>query len=285
MMTNEEILLDRAKNNDAEAMFILGVNELFKNKNYEHSFSWFKKAYENGDNKAAFGLAITSFELNNNSKYYWGNVVLNKFGKNYIKEDKNYKLFILTSNKKNVEIGIGYEQNYQNIIMNHNDLMENKYIYNETIEEELSGLCLYSDEEKDYGDMKKFFSTHTLDDKLNPIVAIVKKNKSVLQHLYKFLTSSQSYCYTNGKLNIPVLIIDDEVDQASVDTKDSENIEGASAINRMIRTILDCLNRYSYVGYTATPFANVFVNPDREDIFCPPDDSWLGSIFYNGRCG
>ena len=137
MMTNEEILLDRAKNNDAEAMFILGVNELFKNKNYEHSFSWFKKAYENGDNKAAFGLAITSFELNNNSKYYWGNVVLNKFGKNYIKEDKNYKLFVLTSNKKNVEIGIGYEQNYQNIIMKHNDLMENKYIYNETIEEEL----------------------------------------------------------------------------------------------------------------------------------------------------
>ena len=98
----------------------------------------------------------------------------------------------------------------------------------------------YSDEEKDYGDMKKFFSTHTLDDKLNPIVAIVKKNKSVLQHLHKFLTSSQSYCYTNDKLDIPVLIIDDEVDQASVDTKDSETIEGASAINRMIRTILDC---------------------------------------------
>lgn len=141
----------------------------------------------------------------------------------------------------------------------------------------------YSDEEKDYGDMKKFFSTHTLDDKLNPIVAIVKKNKSVLQHLHKFLTSSQSYCYTNDKLDIPVLIIDDEVDQASVDTKDSETIEGASAINRMIRTILDCLNRYSYVGYTATPFANVFVNPDREDIY--PKDFILNIPSNEDYCG
>ncbi|UKI51887.1 MAG: hypothetical protein L6V79_06940 [Clostridium sp.] len=115
--------------------------------------------------------------------------------------------------------------------------------------------------------MKKYFSAHTLDDSLNPIVAIVKKNKSVLKHLLSFLTSSQSNCYTDGKLDIPVLIIDDEVDQASVDTKDSDEIEGASAINQMIRKILDKLNRYAYVGYTATPFANVFINPDRNDIY------------------
>ena len=65
-MTNEEILLDRAKNNDAEAMFELGLNELFNNN--EQSFNWFKKAYEHGNNKAAFGLTIRSFELNNSSK-------------------------------------------------------------------------------------------------------------------------------------------------------------------------------------------------------------------------
>ena len=141
----------------------------------------------------------------------------------------------------------------------------------------------YSDEKKDYGDMKKYFSSHTLNDSLNPIVAIVKKNKSVLGHLHKFLMSSQSSCYTDGKLDIPVLIIDDEVDQASVDTKNSDTIEGASAINGMIRTILDGLNRYSYVGYTATPFANVFINPDREDIY--PKDFILTIPANDGYCG
>src|SRR5690606_3663070 len=100
----------------------------------------------------------------------------------------------------------------------------------------------YADDVKDYGDMKKYFSTHTLDNDLNPIVAIVKKNVNVLKHLSKFLLSSQEHCYTNKKLDIPVLIIDDEVDQASVDTNDSEDIQGASSINRWIRTILSSLN-------------------------------------------
>lgn len=141
----------------------------------------------------------------------------------------------------------------------------------------------YADEEKDFGDMKRYFSTHTLDSNLNPIVAIVKKNVTVLKHLNKFLTSSQDYCYSNKKLDIPILIIDDEVDQASVDTKDSEDKDGASAINRMIRTILSNLNRYSYVGYTATPFANVFVDPDRQDIY--PKDFILCLPSNEDYCG
>lgn len=141
----------------------------------------------------------------------------------------------------------------------------------------------YADEKKDFGDMKKFFSVHTLDKDVKPIVAIVKKNKSVLGHLDRFLTQSQSSCYTDGKLDIPVLIIDDEVDQASVDTKDADDVENASAINKMIRTILSHLNRYSYVGYTATPFANVFVNPDRDDIY--PKDFILCLPTNEDYCG
>ena len=141
----------------------------------------------------------------------------------------------------------------------------------------------YADEKKDFGDMKKFFSVHTLDKDVKPIVAIVKKNKSVLEHLDRFLTQSQSSYYTDGKLDIPVLIIDDEVDQASVDTKDADDVENASAINKMIRTILSHLNRYSYVGYTATPFANVFVNPDRDDIY--PKDFILCLPTNEDYCG
>lgn len=130
----------------------------------------------------------------------------------------------------------------------------------------------YADEEKDYGDFKKYFNSHTLDkNSMTPLVAIVKKNKSVLDNLAKFLKSSQEYCYTDGRLNAPVLIIDDEVDQASVDTKDADELENASAINKGIRTILESLNRYAYVGYTATPFANVFIDPDKENDLYPRD--------------
>ncbi len=148
----------------------------------------------------------------------------------------------------------------------------------------------YADEVKDFGDMKKYFSSHTLDENLNPIVAIVKKNASVLKHLLDFLSTSQEYCYSNNKLNIPVLIIDDEVDQASVDTKNGQEKENASTINRMIRTILSKLNRCSYIGYTATPFANVFIDPDKENdiypkdfILCiPPEDDYCGIKEYFG---
>lgn len=141
----------------------------------------------------------------------------------------------------------------------------------------------YSDSPKDFGDMKKYFSTHTLDQNLNPIVAIVKKQTSVLTHLHNFLSKSQAYCYTNDKLDIPILIIDDEVDQASVDTKNAQTLEEASAINKKIRTILDGLNRYSYVGYTATPFANVFIDPDKQDLY--PKDFILTIPSSNDYCG
>lgn len=121
----------------------------------------------------------------------------------------------------------------------------------------------YADEKKDYGDFKKTFQ-HLLTPDTDPLVAIVKKNKSVLTNLKKFLTSSPEFCYDeNKKLIVPVLIIDDEVDQASVDTKSADILENASAINKGIREILNTLSRYAYVGYTATPFANIFIDPDK----------------------
>jgi hypothetical protein len=64
----------------------------------------------------------------------------------------------------------------------------------------------------------------------------------------------------------PVLIIDDESDQASVNTK-AEN-KDKSAINKKITKIIQLFKRAQYIGYTATPFANVFINPkDNQDLF------------------
>ncbi|MGD6745239.1 Z1 domain-containing protein [Streptomyces sp. BH106] len=103
-------------------------------------------------------------------------------------------------------------------------------------------------------------------------IVVVKKNKSVLTKLVKDLKQIQA----QGLLaEIPALIIDDESDQASVNTTDPKKWEGdapqRTAINGLISQLLGLLPRSQYVGYTATPFANVFIDPaDGEDIF--PND-------------
>ncbi|MFC9943288.1 Z1 domain-containing protein [Streptomyces pratensis] len=98
-------------------------------------------------------------------------------------------------------------------------------------------------------------------------VMVVKKNKSVLEKLIKDLKRIGPILS-----EIPALIIDDESDQASVNTTDPKKWEGGTverkAINGQISQLLGLLPRAQYVGYTATPFANVFVDPgDEEDIF------------------
>lgn len=98
-------------------------------------------------------------------------------------------------------------------------------------------------------------------------IMVVKKNKSVLDKLIKDLKKIGPILS-----EIPALIIDDESDQASVNTTDPKKWEDGkvarTAINGQISQLLGLLPRAQYVGYTATPFANVFVDPgDGEDIF------------------
>ncbi|WP_316743230.1 Z1 domain-containing protein [Streptomyces sp. MK7] len=98
-------------------------------------------------------------------------------------------------------------------------------------------------------------------------VMVVKKNKSVLE---KLVTDLKKIGPILGE--IPALIIDDESDQASVNTTDPKKWEDGkvtrTAINGQISKLLKLLPRAQYVGYTATPFANVFIDPgDEEDLF------------------
>ena len=98
-------------------------------------------------------------------------------------------------------------------------------------------------------------------------IVIVKKNKAVLKKLVADLKR-----ITAKLADIPALIIDDESDQASINTSDPKKWEHGrperTAINDLISQLLGLLNRGQYVGYTATPFANVFVDPtDAVDIF------------------
>ncbi|MEV0451416.1 Z1 domain-containing protein [Streptomyces sp. NPDC050600] len=121
-------------------------------------------------------------------------------------------------------------------------------------------------------DIPKLDRTRPLHDpaNLHPAAArvmVVKKNKAVLTNLVRDLKR------VGGILGeIPVLIIDDESDQASVNTtnpaKHTEGKESRTAINGLLSQLLQLLPRAQYVGYTATPFANVFVDPDdAQDIF------------------
>jgi hypothetical protein len=98
-------------------------------------------------------------------------------------------------------------------------------------------------------------------------VLVVKKNKAVLTKLVRDLKQIKRLL---GEL--PALIIDDESDQASVNTTDPKKWEKGrperTAINGLLSQFLQLLPRAQYVGYTATPFANVFIDPgDDEDIF------------------
>ncbi|MCV9993429.1 Z1 domain-containing protein [Paeniglutamicibacter sp. ZC-3] len=99
-------------------------------------------------------------------------------------------------------------------------------------------------------------------------LAVVKKNKSVLEKLLRDLHDVHA-----SLKEIPVLIIDDEADQASVNTTNPNKSKTTeekqrTAINGLISQILREMPRAQYIGYTATPFANVFVSPDDSvDIF------------------
>lgn len=98
-------------------------------------------------------------------------------------------------------------------------------------------------------------------------IAIVKKNKAVLKKLAADLKR-----ITAKLADIPALIIDDESDQASINTSNPQKWEQGrkerTAINDLISQLLGLLNRGQYIGYTATAFASVFVDPtDAVDIF------------------
>jgi len=99
-----------------------------------------------------------------------------------------------------------------------------------------------------------------------PILLVVKKNATVLKRLSTWLASQTET--VNGKKTITnksLLIIDDEADNASINTK-KEN-ESPTAINHLIRNIIGLFNRSGYVGYTATPFANIFIPLDEDNLF------------------
>ena len=97
----------------------------------------------------------------------------------------------------------------------------------------------------------------------NLVVFVTKKNKMVLDRIADWLEKQDN---VGGFLPGPLLLIDDEADYASVNTRNPD--EDPTAINQGIRRLLGLFSRSSYVGFTATPFANIFIDDeDAHDLF------------------
>ncbi len=105
-------------------------------------------------------------------------------------------------------------------------------------------------------------------------IAVIKKNKHILSRLIGVLKSTPPAILKS----CPFMVIDDECDQASVNS--AKFAEEMSAINESVRTLLKLLPRVAYIGYTATPFANILINPVLANPE-HPDDLYPKDFIYS----
>lgn len=118
------------------------------------------------------------------------------------------------------------------------------------------------------------------------VVFVIKKQKDVLNKLTNWLIKLNADKITH-KIDLPMLMIDDEADNASINTSKSK--EDPTTINRLIRKLANIFTRSNYIGFTATPFANVFIDPEtteemeNQDLFpedfivsLPTPDNYIG---------
>lgn len=126
-----------------------------------------------------------------------------------------------------------------------------------------------------------------------PVVLVIKKHRSILNYLRKWIVEVEGRPTGHGDKKIvrdvPLLVIDDEADNASVNVAAVDEDTRPSSVNAGIRALLESFDKAAYVGYTATPFANIYIDPSTEhdqfglDIFprhfiesLPPPSNYLG---------
>ena len=101
-----------------------------------------------------------------------------------------------------------------------------------------------------------------------PAVFVIKKNSNTLRNLIEWLTAHNAR-HGTATVREPMLLIDDEADNASINIRHQQ--DEVSRINGQIRELLSLFERSCYVGYTATPFANIFIDPGSEDAMLGHD--------------
>ena len=126
----------------------------------------------------------------------------------------------------------------------------------------------------DGGDFKRAtaMGTQIIPGGHDPVILVVKKRVSILKNLLAWVLSVRGIddsTVPGGRTikNVPLLLIDDEADYASANTNEYRDDDGnidedsdPTKTNALIRNLLTAFEKSAYVGYTATPFANVFMH-------------------------
>lgn len=150
-----------------------------------------------------------------------------------------------------------------------------------------SGTTTMGDFTKDFAN-KLGFSLEGSD----PVIFTIKKHSGMMKRLFEWVRDHHFLDVDNNKLlNGPLLLIDDEADYATINTK--HHREEITSTNSGIRNILSLFTKSTYVGYTATPFANIFIDPDdntysdKDDLFptdfmvkIPAPNNYMGQNYY-----
>lgn len=130
---------------------------------------------------------------------------------------------------------------------------------------------------RDFNTATASSNTSEIDSYKVPVVLVIKKNHRTLSNLLEWLKENSARG-DQDMIDQPMLLIDDEADNASINTKYGKKL--ITTINGQIRDLLNMFHRSCYIGYTATPFANIFIDPDQdsemdnEDLF--PRDFIIG---------
>jgi len=143
----------------------------------------------------------------------------------------------------------------------------------------------------------------------DPIILVIKKHTIIMDNLYRWLSTLPLVIKEKNRKvipEIPMLLIDDECDFASVNTKKTEydpegklkNECNPTETNKIIRKLLHLFHKRAYIGYTATPYANIFINNDDyhptfgHDLFpkhfivsLPQPDNYIGPEQLFGMSG
>lgn len=118
-------------------------------------------------------------------------------------------------------------------------------------------------------------SAHVMVGGTDPIILVVKKNSAILENLTKWATFlREKQDPTTGRSivkDVPILVIDDEADNASINTGRAAESRrphdrDVTRINGLIRKLLNSFEQSAYIGYTATPFANILIFKGTENI-------------------
>jgi hypothetical protein len=117
-----------------------------------------------------------------------------------------------------------------------------------------------TNEYKDFNknDADKIKHTFNFDNIKSPILLVIKKESNTLENVVNWLKTQ----YPNGISNHAMLMIDDESDYASINTREKED---PTIINKKIRMLLSLFEKTSYVAFTATPYANIFIDHEAEN--------------------